>query len=45
MRAKSLVVLCCIVLGACGWTGKRGRGTNYDPDSQSLSNADDRRRL
>lgn len=45
MRVNAVVVLCCIVLGACGWTGKRTRGTNYDPASQSLSSGDDRRRL
>jgi len=28
---RTLVLVICLAVGACGWTKKTGGGTNYDP--------------
>ena len=44
MRTVIVVVLCTVV-GACGWTNKRGGGTNIDPQQQGDVNKRDHKRL
>lgn len=44
MRTAIVVVL-CTVLGACGWTNKRGGGTNYDPVNGDEIRKHDNKRL
>jgi len=40
---KLVVLAVCVTLAGCGWTRRRGGGTNYDPPSDPRSEYENKR--